>query len=130
MISRGGTKTNGEHEKFPPLGRVWQNGNQNEKLETFGMKKDNGEKHNSVKFHNQWVTNVISNGQMKKRKRETIPIVANGSPQMDLKHYRLSQNGKSKLRLNTKEEGFRQLVNDKRDFTDTQILAGGLGVQG
>jgi hypothetical protein len=60
VIPWGGTKTNGEHEKFPPLGRVWQNGNQNEKLETFGMKKDNGEKHNSVKFHNQWVTNVIS----------------------------------------------------------------------
>lgn len=117
-------------KKIPPLGRVRQNGNQNEKLETFGMKKDNGEKHNSVKFHNQWVTNVISNGQMKKRKRKTIPIVANGSPQMDLKHYRLSQNGKSKLRLNTKEEGFRQLVNDKRDFTDTQILGYGLGVQG
>ena len=60
VISRGETKTNGEHEQIPPLGRVRQNGNQNEKLETFGMKKDNGEKHNSVKFHNQWVTNVIS----------------------------------------------------------------------
>ena len=56
----GKTKTNGEHEQIPPLGRVRQNGNQNEKIETFGMKKDNGEKHNSVKFHNQWVTNVIS----------------------------------------------------------------------
>ena len=82
------------------------------------------------KLYIWWVTNVIPNGQMKKRKRETIPIASNGSPQMDLKHYRLSQNGKSKLRLNTKEEGFRQLVNDKRDFTDTQILGYGLGVIG
>ena len=40
------------------------------------------------------MTNVIPNGQMKKRKRKTIPIASNGSPQMDLKHYRLSQNGK------------------------------------
>lgn len=74
------------------------------------------------KLYIWWVTNVIPNGQMKKRKRETIPIASNGSPQMDLKHYRLSQNGKSKLRLNTKEEGFRQLVNDKRDFMKPKKL--------